>query len=176
MIELLDETQVNRSLQRIANEIVERNHGAKNLAIIGIHNRGVYLARRLADLIKKLEGNEPDIGTIDITLYRDDFKELCETPDINRTEILFDVKDLDIILVDDVLYTGRTVRAALDEIIDFGRPRSIQLAVMVDRSHRQLPICADYVGKHVSFKNTEYVEVRVKEVDGEDRVVKVIRK
>ncbi|RKZ31315.1 bifunctional pyr operon transcriptional regulator/uracil phosphoribosyltransferase PyrR [bacterium] len=173
LVELLDETQLERSLNRIAHEILERNHGAGNLGIIGIRNRGVHLAERLVNLIEKKEKTRPPMGTIDITLYRDDFKEITESPYIGGTEIPFDVDDKDIILVDDVLYTGRTVRAAVDEIIDFGRPKTIQLAVIIDRGHRELPICADYIVKQISLKDTEYVEVRVKEVDGEDRIVKV---
>ncbi|MCK5833532.1 bifunctional pyr operon transcriptional regulator/uracil phosphoribosyltransferase PyrR [bacterium] len=176
MIELLDSIQLSRSVKRIASEIVERNSGAKDLAIVGIRSRGVPLAKRLADEIFKLEGIRPPVGTIDITLYRDDFKEITETPDVGGTELLFGVSDKDIILMDDVLYTGRTVRAAIDEIIDFGRPHSIQLAVIVDRGGRELPISADYVGKKVSLKDDEYVEVRVNIIDGEDRVVKVKKK
>ena len=175
MIELLDSAQLTRSLKRIANEIVERNSGAKNLAIIGIRTRGMPLAERLADNIEALEGIRPPIGTIDITLYRDDFREIKSSPDVGGTEILFDPSDKDIVLVDDVLYTGRTIRAAIDVIIDFGRPNTIQLAVMVDRGHRELPICADYIGKKISLNDNEYVEVRVEEIDGEDRVVKVNR-
>ena len=175
MIELLDKAQFARSIKRIANEIVERNSGASNLAIVGIRTRGVPLAERLADNIEALEGARPPIGTIDITLYRDDFRELKPSPDVGGTEILFDLSGKDIILIDDVLYTGRTVRAAIDEIIDFGRPNTIQLAVMVDRGHRELPICADFVGKKISLGENEYVEVRVEEIDGEDRIVKVNR-
>lgn len=176
MIELMDEQQLTRSLLRIANEIVERNHGASNLAIIGIRTRGVPLAERLANMIFDLEKEKPPVGSIDITLYRDDFKELRESPNVGGTDLIFDVEGKDIILVDDVLYTGRTVRAALDEIIDFGRPKSIQLVVMVDRGKRELPISADYIGKQVVLKDSEYVEVRLAEIDGENRVVKVEKK
>lgn len=175
MIELMDKTHLERSLKRIALEIIERNKGAKNLVIIGIRNRGVYLSERLKAHIEDTEKVEIPIGSIDITLYRDDFKEITASPYIGGTEIIFDVEDKDVILVDDVLYTGRTVRAALDEIIDFGRPKSIQLAVIVDRGNREYPICADYIAKQISLKESEYVEVRVKEVDGEDQVVKVIK-
>ncbi len=175
MIELLDSVQLKRSVKRIAMEILERNEGAKNLAIIGIRNRGVNIAERIKGIIEKAEDSEVPFGSIDITLYRDDFKEMTASPYIGGTEILFEIEGKDIILVDDVLYTGRTVRAALDEIIDFGRPRSVQLAVLVDRGKREYPICADYVGKHVSLKDPEYIEVRLKEVDGDDRVVKVTK-
>ena len=175
MIELLDSVQLKRSIKRIAMEILERNEGAKNIAIIGIRNRGVNIAERIKGIIEKAEDVEVPFGSIDITLYRDDFKEITASPYIGGTEILFEIEGKDIILVDDVLYTGRTVRAALDEIIDFGRPRSVQLAVLVDRGKREYPICADYVGKQVSLKDPEYIEVRVKEVDGDDRVVKVTK-
>ncbi len=175
MIELMDKTQLDRSLQRMALEIVERNKGAANLVIIGIRSRGVFLAERLKATIEVNEKVEIPMGSIDITLYRDDFKELTASPNVGGTEILFDVEDKDVILVDDVLYTGRTVRAALDEIIDFGRPKTIQLAVVVDRGNREYPICADYIAKQISLKESEYVEVRINEIDGEDRVVKVIK-
>lgn len=175
MIELMDNIHLERSLKRIALEIIERNKGAGNLVIIGVRNRGVYLAERLKSYIESIEKTEIPIGSIDITLYRDDFKEITSSPYVGGTEVLFEVEDRDVILVDDVLYTGRTVRAAIDEIIDFGRPKSIQLAVIVDRGNREYPICADYIAKQVSLKGSEYVEVRVKEVDGEDRVVKVIK-
>ena len=175
MIELMDSTQFDRSLKRIAMEIIERNKGAENIAIIGIRNRGVFLAEKIKNLIEETEKIEIPFGSIDITLYRDDFKEMTASPYVGGTEIIFDIENKDIILIDDVLYTGRTARAALDEIIDFGRPRSIQLAVMVDRGNREYPICADYIAKKISLKETEYVEVRVVEVDGENRVVKVTK-
>jgi len=175
VIELLDSTQLARSIKRIATEVVERNSGAKNLAIVGIRTRGVPLAERLATEIEALEGIRPPQGSIDITLYRDDFRELTDSPNVGGTSILFDVSDKDIILVDDVLYTGRTVRAAMEEIIDYGRPSTIQLAVIIDRGCREFPICADYVGKKVSLKENEYIEVRVMEIDGEEHVVKVDR-
>lgn len=175
MIELMDSTHLERSLKRIALEIIERNKGAHNLVIIGIRNRGVALAERLKELIDNIEDIDVPLGSIDITLYRDDFKEITASPYVGGTEIIFEVENKDVILVDDVLYTGRTVRAALDEIIDFGRPKSIQLAVVVDRGNREYPICADYIARQISLKESEYVEVRVKEVDGEDKVVKVIK-
>jgi len=175
MIELMDKTQLKRSLKRIAHEIVERNKGAKNLVIIGIKNRGEYLAERLRSIINEAEKTEIPLGSIDITLYRDDFKEMTASPYVGGTAIIFDIEGKDVILVDDVLYTGRTARAALDEIIDFGRPNSIQLAVIVDRGNHEYPICADYVAKYISLKDSEYVEVRVVEVDGEDKIVKVTK-
>jgi pyrimidine operon attenuation protein/uracil phosphoribosyltransferase len=176
MVELMDSAQLARTILRIANEVVERNRGAANLAIVGVRTRGVPLAERLATKIEELEKIRPPMGTIDITLYRDDFKELKESPDVGGTQILFDVSGKDIILVDDVLYTGRTIRAALDEIIDFGRPASIQLAVIIDRGKRELPISADYIGKQVVLKDSEYVEVQLKEIDGEDKVIKIEKK
>ncbi|HHS50754.1 MAG TPA: bifunctional pyr operon transcriptional regulator/uracil phosphoribosyltransferase PyrR [candidate division Zixibacteria bacterium] len=176
MIEILDKDHLARSITRIATEVVERNAGAKNLAIVGIRTRGVPLAERLANEIETLEGIRPPVGTIDITLYRDDFKEITSSPDVGGSNLLFGVEGKDIVLVDDVLFTGRTVRSAIEAIIDYGRPNTIQLVVIVDRGHRELPICADYLGKKVSLKDNEYVEVHISEIDGEDRVVKVTRK
>jgi len=176
LIEILDKDHLARSITRIATEVVERNAGAKNLAIVGIRTRGVPLAERLANEIETLEGIRPPVGTIDITLYRDDFKEITSSPDVGGSNLLFGVEGKDIVLVDDVLFTGRTVRSAIEAIIDYGRPNTIQLVVIVDRGHRELPICADYLGKKVSLKDNEYVEVHISEIDGEDRVVKVTRK
>lgn len=167
---VLDAKTIQRALVRIAHEIVEKNKGAENMAIIGIQNRGAYLAERVAKLIEQIEGVEIPLGLMDITLYRDDVQTKLEQPLVQKTDILFDVVDKTIILVDDVLYTGRTVRAALDQIIDFGRPRSIQFAVLVDRGHRELPIRADYVGKNLPTAKDDRVKVKIKEVDGEDSV------
>ncbi|MDD4907477.1 MAG: bifunctional pyr operon transcriptional regulator/uracil phosphoribosyltransferase PyrR [Candidatus Omnitrophica bacterium] len=168
---ILDKDTLNRTLTRIAHEILERNKGIENLCLVGIRNRGVYLAQRLAASIKKIEGQEAPVGTLDITLYRDDLTLIASHPVVHKTEIDFDIKDKNVVLVDDVLYTGRTVRAALDALIDLGRPRSIQLAVMVDRGHRELPIRADYAGKNIPTASNETVEVRLAEVDGKDEVV-----
>jgi len=167
---VLDAKTIQRALVRIAHEIVEKNKGAENMAIIGIQNRGAYLAERVAKLIEQIEGVEIPLGLMDITLYRDDVQTKLEQPLVQKTDILFDVVDKTIILVDDVLYTGRTLRAALDQIIDFGRPRSIQFAVLVDRGHRELPIRADYVGKNLPTAKDDRVKVKIKEVDGEDSV------
>ncbi|MGB7061368.1 MAG: bifunctional pyr operon transcriptional regulator/uracil phosphoribosyltransferase PyrR [Candidatus Zixiibacteriota bacterium] len=167
---VMDAKTIQRALVRIAHEIVEKNKGAENMAVIGIQNRGAYLAERVAKLIEKIEGVEIPLGLMDITLYRDDVQTKLEQPVVQKTEILFDVVDRVIILVDDVLFTGRTVRAALDQIIDFGRPRSIQFAVLIDRGHRELPIRADYVGKNIPTAKDDRVKVKIEEVDGEDSV------
>jgi len=167
---VMDAKTIERALVRIAHEIVEKNKGAENMAVIGIKNRGEYLAQRVAKLIEKIEEVQIPVGLMDITLYRDDIQTKLEQPLVQKTEIPFDVRDKVIILVDDVLFTGRTIRAALDQIIDFGRPRSIQLAVLVDRGHRELPIRADYVGKNIPTAKSERVKVKIKEVDGEDSV------
>lgn len=169
-IPIMDAKTVERALIRIAHEIVEKNKGAENMAVIGIKNRGEYLAQRVARLIEKIEKVQIPVGLMDITLYRDDVQTKLEQPLVQKTEILFDVVDKVIILVDDVLFTGRTIRAALDQIIDFGRPKCIQLAVLVDRGHRELPIRADYVGKNIPTAKSERVKVKIKEVDGEDSV------
>jgi len=166
----MDAKTIGRALIRIAHEIVEKNKGAENMAVIGIQNRGAYLAERVARLIEKIEGVQIPVGLMDITLYRDDVQTKLEQPLVQKTEILFDVVDKVIILVDDVLFTGRTIRAALDQIIDFGRPKRIQLAVLVDRGHRELPIRADYVGKNIPTAQEDRVKVKIEEVDGEDNV------
>lgn len=168
---LLDKDTIGRTLMRIAHEILEKNKGTQNLCLVGIRNRGVYLARRLADCIKKIEGEDVPVGVLDITLYRDDLTLIAAQPVVHKTEIDFDIKGKNLVLVDDVLYTGRTVRAALDALIDFGRPKSIQLAVMVDRGHRELPVRADYAGKNIPTSVNETIEVRLAEVDGKDEVV-----
>jgi len=156
---------------RIAHEIVEKNKGTKGLCLVGIRNRGAYLAQRLADCIQKIEQEKIPVGILDITLYRDDLTLIATSPVVSRTEIDFDITGKNLVLVDDVLYTGRTVRAALDALIDFGRPRSIQLAVLIDRGHRELPIRADYAGKNIPTAQNETVEVHLLETDGEDAVV-----
>ena len=171
--ELMDGQAVSRTLLRLTHEILEKNRGTEDLVIVGIRDRGDNLARRMIESIREIEGETVPLGVLDITLYRDDFQRLAESPVIQETDIPFDITEKKVILVDDVLYTGRTIRAALDALIDFGRPALIQLAVLVDRGHRELPIKADYVGKNVPTAAGEEVQVRVKEVDGEDRVVLV---
>ncbi len=167
---LLDDTKIQRALTRIAHEILEHNSGAESLAIIGILTRGAFLAKRIAATIEKLEGVKVPVGLMDISLYRDDVRSKHDQPIVQRTDILFDVAGRNIILVDDVLFTGRTIRAALDQIIDFGRPKTIQLAVLVDRGHRELPIKADYVGINIPTAKSDQVVLEVKEKEGSDRV------
>jgi pyrimidine operon attenuation protein/uracil phosphoribosyltransferase len=167
---IMDEAMIQRTLRRMAHEIVERNHGAAGLWLVGIRRRGVPLAERLAREINAFEGLMPPIGRLDITLYRDDLTTLHERPAVGRTEMPGDPAGRVIVLVDDVLYTGRTVRAALDALVDLGRPARIELAVLVDRGHRELPIRADFVGKNVPTAQREVVEVRLVEVDGRDEV------
>ena len=168
---ILDKEAVNRSLMRIAHEILEKNKGTKDLCIIGIRNRGAFLAKRLAECIEKIDQEKVPVGILDITLYRDDLTLISSQPVVHKTEIDFDISEKIVVLVDDVLYTGRTVRAALDALIDFGRPKSIQLAVLIDRGHRELPIRADYAGKNIPTAKNETVEVRLAETDGADEVV-----
>jgi pyrimidine operon attenuation protein/uracil phosphoribosyltransferase len=161
-----------RTLTRIAHEILERNRGVEELALVGIRTRGVPLAKRLARAIQEINGHEIPTGALDITLYRDDLMRTAvgAQPVIRKTEIPFSIDDKRILLVDDVLYTGRTIRAALDALIEFGRPRVIQLVVLVDRGHRELPIKADYVGKNLPTSQTQSVQVHLMEVDGRDEV------
>lgn len=168
---IMDETALDRSLKRIAHEIVEKNKGAENLALIGIHRRGVPIAKRIAAYIKEFEGVSVNVGTLDITFYRDDLSLLADHPVIKGTDIAFDINKKTVVLCDDVLYTGRTARAALDALMDLGRPNYIQLAVIVDRGHRELPIRADYVGKNIPTAKSEVISVHVKEIDGFDNVV-----
>ena len=166
---VLDAKKISRALTRIAHEILEHNCGAETLVIIGILTRGAHLARRIAATIEKVEGVKVPVGLMDIGLYRDDVHSKLDQPIVQRTDILFSTVDRNVILVDDVLFTGRTVRAALDQIIDFGRPRSIQLAVLVDRGHRELPIKADYVGINIPTSKTDRVVLEVLEKEGNDR-------
>lgn len=169
--QIIDEIGMERTVTRLSHEILERNKGAGNIVIVGIRTRGEFIAQRIARMIERVENVTLNIGSLDITLYRDDLLGKLEQPQLKGTEILFDISGKDVILIDDVLYTGRTIRAALDELIDLGRPRTIQLAVLVDRGHRQLPIRADYVGKNVPTMAAESIRVHVKEVDGEDGVL-----
>jgi pyrimidine operon attenuation protein/uracil phosphoribosyltransferase len=168
--QVLDQAALDRALTRIAHEILERNGGAKDLAFVGLRTRGVTLAQRLAAKLATIDGASVPVGTLDITLYRDDL-DMRGAPVIRGTDISFSIKNKTVVLVDDVLYTGRTIRAALDALIDLGRPNMIQLAILIDRGHRELPIRPDYVGKNLPTSRRESVAVRLREHDGEDRVV-----
>jgi pyrimidine operon attenuation protein / uracil phosphoribosyltransferase len=168
---LMDEPEIRRAVTRIAHEILERNKGAEGLVLVGIANRGDDLARRLAGELKRIEGADVSVGALDITFYRDDIGLRAEAPEVHETRIGFDITGCTVVLVDDVLYTGRTIRSAMDALVDFGRPNQIQLAVLIDRGHRELPIRADYVGKNVPTRQDEDVRVLLKEVDGEDAVI-----
>jgi pyrimidine operon attenuation protein / uracil phosphoribosyltransferase len=173
MPQVMDADRMSRALTRIAHEILERNRGVDEVALVGVRTRGVPLARRLAQLLREINGDHVPTGSLDITLYRDDLMRHAVGPQpvVRRTEIPFSIDDRRILLVDDVLYTGRTTRAALDALIDFGRPRAIQLVVLVDRGHRELPIKADYVGKNVPTSLKQSVQVRLQEIDGADEVL-----
>jgi pyrimidine operon attenuation protein / uracil phosphoribosyltransferase len=166
----MEEAEIRRAVTRIAHEILERNKGAGGIALIGIAARGDDLARRLAAEIGRIEGATVPVGVLDITFYRDDIGMRAEAPEVHETRVGFDVTGRTVVLVDDVLFTGRTIRAALDALVDFGRPTAIQLAVLVDRGHRELPIRADYVGKNLPTRRDEQVRVALKEMDGEDAV------
>jgi len=168
---LLEAADIRRALTRIAHEVLERNKGASSLALVGIAARGDDLARRLASEIERIEGVEVPVGALDITFYRDDIGLRAEAPEVHETRLTFDLNGRTLVLVDDVLFTGRTIRAAMDALMDLGRPAAIQLAVLVDRGHRELPIRADYVGKNVPTRKDEEVRVRLAEVDGDDAVV-----
>lgn len=168
---IIDEAGMERTITRLAHEILERNKGAHNIVIVGIRTRGEHLAKRIAKKIETVENVKLQLGFLDITLYRDDLLGKLELPEMKGTEILFDISGKDVIIVDDVLYTGRTIRAALDGLTDLGRPRTMQLAVLVDRGHRQLPIKADFVGKNVPTSADESIRVHMKEVDGADEVL-----
>ncbi|NLM04214.1 MAG: bifunctional pyr operon transcriptional regulator/uracil phosphoribosyltransferase PyrR [Clostridiales bacterium] len=165
-VKLMDENAINRAITRIAHEILEKNKGAKDIILIGIKTRGIPLANRLAQRIKEIENTEIKVGFVDITLYRDDLSKESLDPVIHGSKIDYNIDDKIVILVDDVLFTGRTVRAALDALVDIGRPRAIQLAILVDRGHRELPIRADYVGKNVPTSREEIVKVQLEETDG----------
>jgi pyrimidine operon attenuation protein/uracil phosphoribosyltransferase len=174
---IMDGPRINRALARLASEIVEEHHGTKDLCLVGIRRRGVPLAERMADKIADLEGVRPPVGILDITLYRDDLSTVGPQPVVNRTELPGDIEGRSIVLIDDVLYTGRTIRAALDQLIDFGRPRRVQLAVLIDRGkeHRELPIQADYIGRLVPTKKSEIIKVMLNEFDKEEGVLIVER-
>jgi pyrimidine operon attenuation protein/uracil phosphoribosyltransferase len=168
---ILDKESIDKSLKRMAHEIIESAKTTDDMVLIGIKTRGAHIAEKLADHIGAISGRRPPVGALDITLYRDDLTQAFEQPVVHATEITFDIENKRIVLVDDVLFTGRTIRCALDALIDFGRPRLIQLAVLVDRGHRELPIRADYVGKNIPTSVNEVVEVRLSESDGKDEVV-----
>ena len=168
--QIMDEAALNRALMRISHEIAEKNKGVENLLLVGIRRRGEPIARRIQANIQKIENVAVPCGSIDIRFYRDDLTALADSPQVQRTELPFDVTDRDVVLTDDVLYTGRTARAAIEAVFSCGRPRRIQFAVLVDRGHRELPIRADYVGKNIPTSRSELVEVRLPEFDGETGV------
>ena len=175
MRRILSEEEIKRTLYRLAHQILEKNPESRQIVLVGIQTRGVHLAKRIQKIIEEIEGTEPLLGTLDITLYRDDLTTIGLNPVVKETKISFNLNDKVVVLVDDVLFTGRTVRAALDEIMDFGRPKRVELLVLIDRGYRELPIRADFVGKNIPTSNKELVEVRVREIDGKDEVVIVER-
>ncbi|MDD3534688.1 MAG: bifunctional pyr operon transcriptional regulator/uracil phosphoribosyltransferase PyrR [Candidatus Cloacimonetes bacterium] len=168
--QIMDSAQIERSIQRMAHEIIEQNRGLERIRLVGIRSRGVPLAERLSNYLKLISNQEIPVGLLDITLYRDDLSTISHQPVIKGSQVDFDIEDSIVVLVDDVLYTGRTVRAAIDALMDFGRPRQIQLAVLIDRGHRELPIKADYVGKNVPTSKEEIIKVMLADLDGEDSV------
>lgn len=169
--EVVDQVTMKRALTRITYEIIERNQTIQDVVLIGIKTRGIYIASRVADRLKQLEGIEVPIGELDITLYRDDKKETPAEAELHSSDIPVSLEGKEVILIDDVLYTGRTIRAAMDAVMDYGRPRKISLAVLVDRGHRELPIRADYVGKNIPTAKTEEILVEMQELDGKDRIM-----
>ena len=173
--QLMSASEIERTIVRLAHEIVEKNNGADNLGLVGIKRRGVPLAQRLAKILARIEKVEVPVGTLDITLYRDDLSAVGHRPEVRPAAMEFNIQDKNIILVDDVLYTGRTIRAALDALFDHGRPRRIQLAVLIDRGHRELPIEAGFVGRKVPTSNSETIEVMFQETDGAEKVLLVER-
>jgi pyrimidine operon attenuation protein / uracil phosphoribosyltransferase len=173
--QLMSATEIDRTLQRVAHEIVERSGGTSNLALIGVRRRGVPLANRIAKAMREIDRVEVPVGTLDITLYRDDLSKVAAHPVIQSSDINFSVDDKDLILVDDVLYTGRTARAAMNALFDLGRPRTLRLCVLIDRGHREMPIEASFVGRMVQTSNTEIIEVKLREIDQEERVILVDR-
>lgn len=168
--QMLDNAQVLRSVMRIAHEIIERNHGCDNLCLVGICTRGVPLSQMIAEAIKRVEGVDVPVGSVDITFYRDDLTHVSTEPRVNRADLPFEIENRTVVLVDDVLHTGRTVRAAIEALMDAGRAKCIQLAVLIDRGHRELPIRADFVGKNLPTSQREFVRVNLQEVDGETNV------
>lgn len=168
---ILDEKAMERSIIRLAHEIIEKNKGIENVSLIGIQTRGVPLANKIAEKIKEIEGSEVEVGVVDITLYRDDLSELKDEPIVKETVIDFDINNKVVVLVDDVIYTGRTARAAMDATFEKGRPKTIQLCALIDRGHRELPIRADFIGKNVPTSNKEVIKVKLKEIDEVDEVL-----
>jgi pyrimidine operon attenuation protein/uracil phosphoribosyltransferase len=173
--QLMSATEIDRTLQRVAHEIVERSGGTQNLALIGVRRRGVPLASRIAKAMREIDRVEVPVGTLDITLYRDDLSKVAAHPVIQSSDINFSVDNKDLILVDDVLYTGRTARAAMNALFDLGRPRSLRLCVLIDRGHREMPIEASFVGRMVQTSDTEIIEVKLREIDQDERVILVDR-
>ena len=167
---VIDSKGLDRTITRLAHEIIEHNKGTENIILLGMRTRGEFLAKRIQAKIESIEGRKPKLGVLDTTLYRDDFRTRLKQPEVSVTDIAFDLTEKDIILIDDVFYTGRTVRAALDAIMDLGRPNSIQFCVLVDRGHREMPITADYVGKNIPTSINEEVKVKMTEIDDEDAV------
>jgi pyrimidine operon attenuation protein/uracil phosphoribosyltransferase len=168
--EIIDRQGLDRTITRLSHEILERNKGSKNIVLIGMRTRGEYLARRIQKKVEEIESYKPILGILDATLYRDDFRTRLKQPEVSVTDITFDITEKDVILIDDVLYTGRTTRAALDALMDLGRPSSIQFCVLVDRGHREMPIKADFVGKNIPTSVNEEVKVKMNEIDDEDAV------
>lgn len=168
--QIMDDRQIQRTITRMAHEIIERNKGIEDVVLVGIRTRGEPIARMLSEAILRVEGTEVPVGSVDITFYRDDLTHISRDPTINRTDIPFDVNGKTVVLVDDVLYTGRTARAAMEAMMDLGRARRIQLAVLIDRGHRELPIRADFAGKNIPTAQTEFVRVNMPEVDGEESI------
>jgi len=173
--QLMSAAEIDRTLQRLAHEIVEKSGGTKNLALIGIRRRGVPLAQRIAQRMRGIDGVEVPVGTLDITLYRDDLSKVAPQAVLQSSDIPFGVDDMELVLVDDVLYTGRTIRAAMNGLFDLGRPRRISLCVLIDRGHREMPIEAQFTGRFVQTSDTEIIEVRLREIDEEERVMLVDR-
>lgn len=167
---IIDEAGLNRTITRLAHEILECNKGSKNIVLIGMRTRGEFVAKRILDKIIEIDNSKPELGILDATLYRDDFRTRLKQPEVSVTNITFDITGKDVVLIDDVLYTGRTTRAALDAVMDLGRPSSIQFCVLVDRGHREMPIIADFVGKNIPTSINEEVKVKMNEIDDEDAV------
>jgi len=167
---VIDSVGLDRTITRLAHEIIEHNKGSENIVLLGMRTRGEFLANRIQTKIEAIENKKPNLGILDATLYRDDFRTRLKQPEVSVTDISFDLTEKDVILIDDVLYTGRTVRAALDAIMDLGRPNTIQFCVLVDRGHREMPITADYVGKNIPTSINEEVKVKMTEIDNEDAV------
>lgn len=167
---IIDQQGLNRTVTRLSHEILERNRGSENIILIGMRTRGEFLAKRIQDKIEEIDGKKTILGILDATLYRDDFRTRLKQPEVSVTDITFDITEKDIILIDDVLYTGRTTRAALDALMDLGRPSTIQFCVLVDRGHREMPIKADFIGKNIPTSVNEEVKVKMQEIDDEDAV------